>query len=136
MIHCSDGCDRTAQVSSLAMICLDAQYRTQAGFLRLIQKEWCSFGHRFRTRLALGEKPSSEYSPVFIQWLECVYQLTLQFPSAFEFTPEFLLVLGKEVLSNRYGTFLTESEKERTEKIAPYTLSLWSVLLHVDFVAA
>merc|ERR1711920_558847 len=91
MVHCSDGWDRTAQATSLSMLCLDPHYRTQAGFLRLIQKEWCSFGHRFRTRMALGEQPSGEYSPVFIQWLECVFQVCLQFPTAFEFTPAVLL---------------------------------------------
>ncbi|CAE7411781.1 MTMR2, partial [Symbiodinium sp. KB8] len=71
VIHCSDGWDRTAQVSSVAMLCMDPYYRTVRGLLLLIQKEFCSFGHRFRTRLANGEKPTSEYSPVFLQWLEC-----------------------------------------------------------------
>merc|ERR1719291_194093 len=85
MVHCSDGWDRTAQTTSLAMLCLDPHYRTQEGLLLLIQKEWCSFGHRFRTRLANGEPPSAEYSPVFIQWLECVYQLVVQAPAEFEF---------------------------------------------------
>ena len=84
MLHCSDGWDRTAQATSLSMLCLDASYRTQEGLLRLVQKEWCSFGHKFRTRLALGDSPTGEYSPIFIQWLECVYQLFKQFPSAFE----------------------------------------------------
>merc|ERR1711924_570958 len=48
LIHCSDGWDRTAQVSSLVMLCMDSHYRTLQGFLILIQKEFCSFGHRFR----------------------------------------------------------------------------------------
>eukprot|EP00929_Paragymnodinium_shiwhaense_P102213 TRINITY_DN65409_c0_g1_i1.p1 TRINITY_DN65409_c0_g1~~TRINITY_DN65409_c0_g1_i1.p1 ORF type:complete len:901 (+),score=109.13 TRINITY_DN65409_c0_g1_i1:69-2705(+) len=129
LIHCSDGWDRTAQVASLVMLCMDPYYRTVRGLFVLIQKEFLSFGHRFRTRLAIGEKPSSEYSPIFLQWLECVYQLTLQFPTAFEFTPRLLLRIGKEALSNRYGTFLADCEKERAEKVAPYTLSLWPVLL-------
>jgi len=119
----------------LSMLCLDSHYRTQAGFLRLIQKEWCSFGHRFRTRLALGEPSSSEFSPVFIQWLECVYQLYRQFPSAFEFTPAVLLRLAQEAISNRYGTFLCDSEKERSQKVMPFCISLWSVLLRPDDAA-
>eukprot|EP00438_Fugacium_kawagutii_P020447 Skav206752 [mRNA] locus=scaffold167:18886:26491:- [translate_table: standard] len=96
VIHCSDGWDRTAQVSSLAMLCIDPHYRTQVGFLKLIQKEWCSFGHRFRTRLAIGDAPTSEYSPVIIQWLECVFQLLQQFPDAFEFSAN---ILSRETMS-------------------------------------
>lgn len=129
MIHCSDGWDRTAQVSSLVMLCMDPHYRTLRGFLLLIQKEFCSFGHRFRTRLANGEKPTSEYSPIFLQWLECVYQLTAQFPAAFEFTPAVLLLVGREALTNRFGTFLGDNERERVERIAPRTLSFWPWLL-------
>jgi len=111
LIHCSDGWDRTAQVASLAMLCMDAHYRTVAGLLLLIQKEFCSFGHPFQTRLALNERPSSEYSPIFLQWLECVYQVMVQFPTAFEFTPDFLLRLGSEALTNRYGTFFKDCER-------------------------
>eukprot|EP00927_Polykrikos_kofoidii_P078649 TRINITY_DN75456_c0_g1_i1.p1 TRINITY_DN75456_c0_g1~~TRINITY_DN75456_c0_g1_i1.p1 ORF type:complete len:771 (+),score=148.59 TRINITY_DN75456_c0_g1_i1:62-2314(+) len=132
MVHCSDGWDRTAQATSLSMLCLDPFYRTQAGFLLLIQKEFCSFGHRFRTRLALGEQPTAEYSPVFIQWLECVFQLCVQFPRAFEFSPAVLLRLAHEAFSNRYGTFLCDSEAERLQKVAPFTFSLWTALLRPE----
>eukprot|EP00913_Durusdinium_trenchii_P001607 g1490.t1 len=114
LIHCSDGWDRTAQVSSVAMLCMDPHYRTLRGLLLLIQKEFCSFGHRFRTRLANGEKPSSEYSPIFLQWLECVYQLIVQFPAAFEFSSALLLHLSRE--------------KERSQ-VRPVTQSLWSAIL-------
>lgn len=130
VIHCSDGWDRTAQVSSVAMLCLDPNYRTVRGLLILIQKEFCSFGHRFRTRLGNGEKPTSEYSPILLQWFECVYQLILQFPTSFEFSSGLLLCIGREALTNRYGTFLVDSEKERTEKVAPRTLSFWSEILN------
>eukprot|EP00931_Biecheleriopsis_adriatica_P041553 TRINITY_DN23740_c0_g1_i1.p1 TRINITY_DN23740_c0_g1~~TRINITY_DN23740_c0_g1_i1.p1 ORF type:complete len:837 (+),score=167.88 TRINITY_DN23740_c0_g1_i1:25-2511(+) len=129
LIHCSDGWDRTAQVSAAVMLCMDSHYRTVRGLLVLIQKEFCSFGHRFRTRLANGDKPTNEYSPIFQQWLESVYQLTMQFPTAFEFTSELLLSIAKEALSNRYGTFLADSEKERSEKVAGRTLSFWSAIL-------
>lgn len=128
LIHCSDGWDRTAQVSSVAMLCMDPHYRTLRGLLLLIQKEFCSFGHRFRTRLANGEKPSSEYSPIFLQWLECVYQLIVQFPAAFEFSSALLLHLSREVLTNRWGTFLGDCEKERSQ-VRPVTQSLWSAIL-------
>jgi hypothetical protein len=111
------------------MLCIDPHYRTQAGFLQLIQKEWCAFGHKFRTRLALGEAVTSEYSPVFVQWLEAVYQVVRQFPAAFEFTPAILLRLASEVTTNRFGSFLTDCERERNQSVAAHTLSIWSALL-------
>lgn len=48
VVHCSDGWDRTAQLTSLAMLMLDGYYRTIRGFEVLVEKEWLSFGHRFQ----------------------------------------------------------------------------------------
>ncbi|KAJ7219515.1 protein-tyrosine phosphatase-like protein [Mycena pura] len=50
LIHCSDGWDRTSQLSALAQICLDPFYRTIRGFEILVEKDWLSFGHKFLDR--------------------------------------------------------------------------------------
>ena len=50
MIHCSDGWDRTSQLSALAQVCLDPYFRTIKGFQVLIEKDWISFGHKFMDR--------------------------------------------------------------------------------------
>ncbi|OCH88796.1 phosphatases II [Obba rivulosa] len=50
LIHCSDGWDRTAQLSSISQLCLDPFYRTTRGFQILIEKDWLSFGHKFLDR--------------------------------------------------------------------------------------
>ncbi|THH28927.1 hypothetical protein EUX98_g5268 [Antrodiella citrinella] len=50
LIHCSDGWDRTAQLSALSQICLDPFYRTVQGFQILVEKDWLSFGHKFLDR--------------------------------------------------------------------------------------
>ena len=50
LIHCSDGWDRTSQLSALSQLCLDPFYRTIRGFEILIEKDWLSFGHRFLDR--------------------------------------------------------------------------------------
>lgn len=50
LIHCSDGWDRTSQVSALAQMMLDPHYRTLNGFITLVQKDFLAFGHKFRDR--------------------------------------------------------------------------------------
>jgi hypothetical protein len=67
LIHCSDGWDRTSQVSSLAQLMLDPYYRTLKGMQILVEKEWLSFGHKFSERCGLDGK-ENEKSPIFLQW--------------------------------------------------------------------
>ncbi|XDT29322.1 Myotubularin phosphatase domain [Nakaseomyces glabratus] len=219
LLHCSDGWDRTTQVASLVQICLDPYFRTLEGFMVLIEKDWVSFGHKFKERLghlsstavfhdntsglktnvtlsykkltgkskaATGtteqepdrtledstslfgngsakdnlnksvmmlsnsatdffnktiktsipygdssaevdtsgtaanaktkKKASTKFvSPVFMQFLDCVYQLLLQNPEKFEYNERFLRRLLYHAYSCQYGTFLYNNEKERME---------------------
>eukprot|EP00615_Pteridomonas_danica_P012514 CAMPEP_0114373072 /NCGR_PEP_ID=MMETSP0101-20121206/34607_1 /TAXON_ID=38822 ORGANISM="Pteridomonas danica, Strain PT" /NCGR_SAMPLE_ID=MMETSP0101 /ASSEMBLY_ACC=CAM_ASM_000211 /LENGTH=336 /DNA_ID=CAMNT_0001526161 /DNA_START=380 /DNA_END=1388 /DNA_ORIENTATION=+ len=70
LVHCSDGWDRTSQLSALGQILLDPYYRTFNGFARLVEKDFCSFGHMFGRR---SDYKSSEYSPIFLQFIDCVW---------------------------------------------------------------
>lgn len=129
VVHCSDGWDRTGQLTSLAMLMLDGYYRTIRGFEVLLEKEWLSFGHRFQTRIGHGDKnhTDADRSPVFIQFIDCVWQLTRQFPAAFEFNEYFLVTILDHLYSCLFGTFLCNSEQQRMkEEIPKRTVSLWS----------
>ncbi|XP_028450863.1 phosphatidylinositol-3,5-bisphosphate 3-phosphatase MTMR2 isoform X2 [Perca flavescens] len=129
VVHCSDGWDRTAQLTSLAMLMLDGYYRTIRGFEVLLEKEWLSFGHRFQLRVGHGDKnhTDADRSPVFIQFIDCVWQLTRQFPAAFEFNEYFLVTILDHLYSCLFGTFLCNSEQQRLkEEVPKRTVSLWA----------
>jgi myotubularin-related protein 1/2 len=141
LIHCSHGWDRTSQVAALAQLLLDPYYRTRAGFACLIEKDFLSFGHPFHTRCAHGEgrggeAPSSgssdegQISPIFMQFLDCVYQLIKLYPEKFEFNETYLLVLSEHVYSCRFGTLLCDTERERelVAGIRQRTHSVWDYL--------
>lgn len=131
IVHCSDGWDRTSQLTSLAMIMLDSYYRTLKGFEVLIEKEWISFGHKFLQRLGHGDDRHSDTdrSPIFLQFLDCVWQIMQQFPNAFEFNENFLITVLDNSYSCLFGTFLCNSEQQRIrENIKTKTISLWSMI--------
>ena len=191
LIHCSDGWDRTSQLSAIAQICLDPYYRTLEGFAVLVEKDWLSFGHRFMDRsghlshekffttasghgepdsddekegedvgdfepvkaatalwgfgkslaanFSSGQSSQSkthvkEISPVFHQFLDCVWQIYRQFPTRFEFNPDFLVELQKQLHTGTYGTFLYNCEKDRrrpdADGIPPaqQSISVWEYM--------
>ena len=67
-----------------------------------------------------------ERSPIFIMFLDTLYQIMSQFPEAFEYTEQLLLSLSSSLFSCQYGTFLYDNEKKRTEeKLRQNTESLW-----------
>lgn len=130
LVHCSDGWDRTAQTCSLAGIMLDPYYRSMQGFQALIEKEWLAFGHKFTDRCGLLESVEvKETSPVFTQFLECVWQMMQQFPCAFQFNERFLLTIHDHIYSCQFGTFIGNCEKDRLDlRLADRTYSLWGYL--------
>ncbi|XP_014314123.1 myotubularin-related protein 6 isoform X2 [Myotis lucifugus] len=130
LVHCSDGWDRTSQVCSLGSLLLDSYYRTVKGFMVLIEKDWISFGHKFSERCGHLDGDPKEVSPVFTQFLECVWHLTEQFPQDFEFNEAFLLQIHEHIHSCQFGNFLGNCQKEREElKLKEKTYSLWPFLL-------
>jgi len=118
LVHCSDGWDSTPQLVATTQLLLDPFYRTLNGFATLVEKDWRAFGHKFYTRCqqAGSDFNSSESSPIFLQWLDVVYQIMRQFPEQFEFKANMLLAIADALYSQWFGTFATNSEREAIHK--------------------
>ncbi|XP_060806514.1 myotubularin-related protein 3 isoform X2 [Amyelois transitella] len=131
LVHCSDGWDRTPQIVATAQLILDPHYRTIEGFRVLIEREWIDYGHKFADRCGhqFGSDDPNERSPIFLQWLDVVHQLMLQYPCSFEYNEAYLIKLATHVHSCMFGTFLCNSNYDRTELRVPETTAqVWHLL--------
>ncbi|KAH0788801.1 myotubularin-related protein 8 [Histomonas meleagridis] len=125
LVHCSDGWDRTSQVSSLIQILLDPYSRTFKGFRELIQKDWIDTGHMFHLRCCHAPHSKiDEASPIFPQFLDATFQIMNVYPNEFEFNEKLLSFLGFHSYSQLYGDFVINTHKERNK--IPRAPSLWS----------
>ncbi|XP_040984876.1 myotubularin-related protein 9 isoform X3 [Aquila chrysaetos chrysaetos] len=130
LVHGTEGTDSTLQVTSLAQIILDPRCRTIRGFESLVVREWLQAGHPFQQRCAQSAYSNSKQkweAPVFLLFLDCVWQILRQFPCSFEFNEQFLIMLFEHAYASQFGTFLGNNENERSKlKLQQKTMSLWS----------
>jgi Myotubularin-like phosphatase domain len=138
VLHCSHGWDRTSQAGALAQLLLDSYYRTKKGFACLVEKDFMSFGHPFHLRCGHGESAANntagdegQNSPIFLQFLDCVYQIVNLVPEAFEYNSQYLLEIADNLYSCRFGNFLCDTERERevAAGLRQRTHSIWD---HLD----
>lgn len=131
VVHGTTGKDATLQVTSLSVLLMDSHSRTIRGFLELIQREWLDGGHPFSLRHDhVSTSPDKEKSPLFLLFLDALWQILQQYPLSFEFNEILLHHLFVHSYSSSYGTFLydTPSERQRV-KLNEKTESLWDYLL-------
>ena len=131
-------CDATGftqvpQLSSLILLMLSPHFRTIQGFCHLIEREWLQMGYPFATHCGHSyakRKEQSELSPLFIQFLDCVWQLVQLYPQRFEFNEAFLVALALAPYEGLFSTFLGDCESQRASFRNPNRLSdsLWIYL--------
>ncbi|XP_064192444.1 myotubularin-related protein 10-like isoform X2 [Anguilla rostrata] len=109
------GRDLSCVVSSLAQLMLDPHFRSLGGFQSLVQKEWVMAGHRFLDRCNHLKKSGKEECPLFLLFLDCVWQLLNQYPAAFEFTETYLTLLADSMWVPVFSTFLFNCPRQHAE---------------------
>ncbi|NXT22894.1 MTMRB protein, partial [Syrrhaptes paradoxus] len=106
--------DLNCLLASLVQLLGDPHARTLPGFQSLVQREWVAAGHPFPLRLGLLRPDSPrEEAPVFLLFLDCVWQLVRQFPAAFGFTEGYLLALHDSSFAPYFSTFLFSCQRQR-----------------------
>ncbi|CAL8069437.1 unnamed protein product [Orchesella dallaii] len=101
-----EGRDTSCLFSSLVQVIIDPRFRTMTGFFSLIQKDWVAFGHPFHSTYM-------HTSPVFLLFLDSVFQLLNQNPLEFEFNDKLLSSLWDSSFDCTTGTFLFDSPQQR-----------------------
>ncbi len=124
--------DCSCILTSLVKICLNRNYRSIVGFENLIQSDWFLAGHLFHKRLetsltnefsdesSIGDSinqinntpnyttnkvNNNQIAPAFLLFLDCVFQLTIQYPNEFEFNEIYLIHMWDYSCSSASLTF-------------------------------
>lgn len=97
-------------------------------------------GHPFQQRCAQSAysngKPRSE-APVFLLFLDCVWQILRQFPCSFQFNENFLIMLFEHTYASQFGTFLGNRVAERLvfPSIYRFSHSFTDSLIHLQILS-
>nr|XP_045373049.1 myotubularin-related protein 12 [Camelus bactrianus] len=116
--------DLCCLISSLVQVMMDPHCRTRFGFQSLVQKEWIMGGHCFLDRCNHLRQSDKEEVPVFLLFLDCVWQLVHQHPPAFEFTETYLTVLSDSLYIPIFSTFFFNSPHQKDGNVHQRQLSL------------
>eukprot|EP00092_Neocalanus_flemingeri_P003552 GFUD01003810.1.p1 GENE.GFUD01003810.1~~GFUD01003810.1.p1 ORF type:complete len:790 (+),score=205.68 GFUD01003810.1:71-2440(+) len=110
-----EGRSSSILIASLAQLLVCEDFRTRAGFEGLIQSNWVSLGFQFSKSHTLSNLSSkmSNLNPTFLLFLDCVHQMSLQFPSKLEFLPQYLMDVWDTTLLPVFDTFIFDSEHDR-----------------------
>ncbi|XP_007479552.1 myotubularin-related protein 10 [Monodelphis domestica] len=117
-----EGRDLSCFVASLIQVMLDPHFRTITGFQSLIQKEWVMAGYRFLDRCNHLNRSAKE-SPLFLLFLDSIWQLLEQYPAAFEFSETYLMLLYDSTRISLFGTFLFNSPHQRVKQSTEFAIS-------------
>ncbi|XP_037940403.1 myotubularin-related protein 9-like, partial [Teleopsis dalmanni] len=109
LVHGAKGFDSTLIVTSLVQIILNPDCRTVRGLQALIEREWIQAGHPFASRHRYSCYTPQQNRPknsgaTFTLFLDCIYQLYMQFPCSFEFSTQMLILLFEHSYFSQYGT--------------------------------
>jgi myotubularin-related protein 1/2 len=66
-------------------------------------------------------------SPIFVQFIDCVWQIQQHNEKIFEFNENFLLTILKHVFTCQFGTFLYNSEYEREKHVGHFDRTVKSL---------
>ncbi|XP_074862498.1 myotubularin-related protein 10 isoform X1 [Carettochelys insculpta] len=117
-----EGRDLSCFVASLIQVMLDPYFRTIVGFQSLIQKEWVMAGYQFLDRCNHLKRADKE-CPLFLMFLDSVWQLLEQYPSAFEFSETYLTILYDSTWISLFGTFLFNCPHQRVKQSTEFAIS-------------
>lgn len=118
--------DLCCLLSSLVQVMMDTHCRTWTGFQSLVQKEWVMGGHSFLDRCNHLHQSDKEEVPVFLLFLDCVWQLVHQHPPAFEFTETYLTVLSDSLYIPIFSTFFFNSPHQKDTNMGRESLDAQS----------
>jgi hypothetical protein len=93
-------------------------------------KDFNWFGHRFYLRA--GFTNQQEYSPIFLQFLDCVWQVWRQYPREFEFNEAFLELLVSVYTSRYTSDFVFDNFRDHKEMLHLFAEKLGKVDVHTS----
>ena len=115
VLHCTDGWDRTPQMSLLVQIVLSHEVRSVDGFLSAFIREFPNRGHKCSKHYSDAGLAEKNPAPIIPQTLEVIRYLLINNPNEFEFEEDLLEWLAGEVYSHSFVEFEGDTAKIRDE---------------------